>query len=41
MMLVKADIQALAADIPLTVPVVLVSPDFDNPVVFSANFQPA
>ena len=41
MMLVKADIQTLAADIPLAVQIILVAPNLGNPVVFDANFQPA
>lgn len=41
MMLVKANIQALAADIPLTVQVVFVAPDLDDLVGFNANFQSA
>jgi len=41
MMLVIANIQTFAADVPLTVQVVLVTPNFDNLVVLSANFQSA
>jgi hypothetical protein len=41
MMLVKANIEALAADIPPTVQVVFVAPNLDNLVVFNANFQSA
>jgi hypothetical protein len=41
MMLVKTNIQALAADIPLTVQVVFVTPDLDNLVGFNTNFQSA
>jgi len=41
MVLVITDIQALAAGVPLAVQVVLVTPAFDNLVIFDANFQPA
>lgn len=41
MMLMMPDIQALAADVPLAVEVVLVAPRLDNPVILNANFQPA
>jgi len=41
MVLVIADIQALAASIALAVQVVLVAPAFDDLIVFDANFQPA
>ena len=41
MVLVIADIQALAADVPLAVQVVLVAPAFDDLIIFDANFQPA
>ena len=40
-MLVVANIQTLAADIPLAVQVVPVSPNLDNLVILSANFQSA
>ena len=41
MVLVIADIQALAAGVALAVQVVLVAPAFDDLIVFDANFQPA
>ena len=41
MVLVMANIQAFAADVSLTVQVVLVAPNLDNLVVLSANFQSA
>jgi len=41
MMLVTANIQALSADIPLAVQVVLVTPDLDDLIVFNTNFQSA
>ena len=41
MMLVKANIQTLAADIPLTVQIVFITPNLDNLVGFNANFQSA
>jgi hypothetical protein len=41
MILVMANIQAFAADVPPAVQVVLVSPNLDNSVVLSANFQSA
>ncbi len=41
MMLVMADVQAFAADVPLAVQVVFVAPNLGNPVILSANFQSA
>ena len=41
MMLVMADIQAFAADVPLASQVFLVSPNLDNAVILGANFQSA
>jgi hypothetical protein len=41
MVLVIADIEPLAADIPLAVQIVLVAPAFDNLIILDANFQPA
>ena len=41
MMLVTANIQALTTDIPLTSQVVFVTPNFDDLIIFSANFQSA
>ncbi len=39
--LVKADVQAFAADITLAAEIVLVSADLGNPVVLYTNFQSA
>jgi hypothetical protein len=41
MVLVMADVQAFATDIPLAVQVVFVTPNLDNLIALSANFQPA
>lgn len=41
MMLVTANIQTLAANVALTVQIVLVAPHLDNLVVLNANFQSA
>jgi hypothetical protein len=41
MMLVMADVQAFAADVPLAIQIILVAPNLGNPVSFSANFQSA
>jgi hypothetical protein len=41
MMLVMANAQAFAADVPLAVQIILVAPNLGNPVIFSANFQSA
>jgi hypothetical protein len=41
MVLVIANIQALAADVPLAVQVVLVAPAFDDLIIFDANLQSA
>ena len=41
MLLVTANIQALSADIPLTVQVLLVTANLNNLVILCANFQSA
>ena len=41
MMLMKANIEPLATDIPLAVQIVLVAPAFDDLIIFDANFQSA
>ena len=41
MVLVIADIQAFAADVPLAVQVVFVAPAFDDLIIFDANLQSA
>ena len=41
MLLVTANIQALSADIPLTVQVLLVTANLNNLVILNANFQSA
>ena len=41
MMLVIANLQALTTDIPLAFQVVFVTPNFDDLIIFSANFQSA
>ena len=41
MVLVIADIQTLAADVPLAVQVVLVASALDNLIIFDANLQSA
>ena len=41
MVLVIPDIEPLAANIPLAVRIVLVSPAFDNLIILDANFQSA
>ena len=41
MMLVMANAQAFATDVPLAVQVVFVTPNLDNLIALSANFQSA
>ena len=41
MMLMVTNIESLTANIPLAVQVFLVTPAFDNLIIFNANFQSA